>query len=62
MKKSALTVGSATVTFIPNANPDVMGKKVKVKFMVKDLKREEWFLCVIRTYNGFKRSMEFSSM
>ena len=35
-----------TVTFIPNPQPEVMGRKVKVKF---DLKR---FLGIISTYNG----------
>ena len=30
------------------------GKKVKVKFMVKELKREEWFVGIISSYNGLK--------
>ena len=49
VKKSLLPVGSTTVTFIPNPQPEMMGRKVKVKFMVEDLKR---FLGVISTYNG----------
>ena len=45
-------MGNATVSFIPNPHPEVMGKKVKVKFMVQDLKKEGWFFGVITTYNG----------
>ena len=55
VKKCLLSVGSTTVTFIPNPQPEMMGRKVKVKFMVEDLKREEWFLGVISTYNGLNR-------
>ena len=43
---------NTTITFIPNSHPEVMGKKVKVKFMVND--REEWFIGVISSYNGLK--------
>ena len=35
-----------------------MGKKVKMKFMVKDLKREEWYFGIITTYNGLKGTCE----
>ena len=52
VKKSFLSVGSTTVTFIPNPQPEMMGRKVKVKFMVENSKREEWFWGVISTYNG----------
>ena len=31
-----------------------MGKKVKVKFMVDDLKKEEWLIGIIATYNRLK--------
>ena len=48
----ALSVGNTTVTFIPNPHPDMMGKKVKVKFMVTNLKKEEWFPGIVSTYNG----------
>ena len=50
VKKSLLSVGSTTVTFIPNPQPKLMGRKVRVKFMVHDLMREEWFWGVISTY------------
>ena len=29
-----------------------MGKKVRVKFIVKDSKKEEWFVGIISSYNG----------
>ena len=41
-------------TFIPNPHPEVMGKRVKVKFMVNNLKKEEWFVGVISSYNVLK--------
>ena len=31
-----------------------MGKRVKEKFMVNNLKKEEWFVGVISSYNGLK--------
>jgi hypothetical protein len=34
----------------PNPHPEVMGKRVRVKFMIK--KREEWFNGLISSYNG----------
>ena len=43
VQKSVLGLNTATVTFIPNPPTEIIGKKVKVKFMVKDLKRKEWF-------------------
>ena len=49
---SMLGLSTATVTFIPNPPTEIIGKKVKVKFMVKDLKRKEWFFGIITTYNG----------
>ena len=53
-KKLAISVDNTTISFVPNPHPEVMGKKVKVKFMVEDLKREEWFIGIITTYNGLK--------
>ena len=54
VKKLKLSVDNTTLTFTKNPNPEVMGKKVKVKFMVKELKREEWFVGIISSYNGLK--------
>ena len=31
-----------------------MGKKVRVKFIVKVSKKEEWFIGIIPSYNGIK--------
>ena len=55
IKKMALSVGNTTVTFTPNPHPEMMGKKVKVKFMVTNRKKEEWFLGIVSTYNGLNR-------
>ena len=41
VKRSKLSVDNTTLTFIPNPHPEVMGKKVRVKFTVKDSKKEE---------------------
>ena len=53
-KKPKLLVEDKTFTFIPNPHPEVMGKRVKVKFMVNNSKKEEWFVGVISSYNGLK--------
>ena len=54
VKRSKLSVDNMTLTFIPNPHPEVMGKKVRVKFTVKDSKKEEWFVGIISSYNGIK--------
>ena len=46
-EKTKLTVEDKTFTFIPNPHPEVMGKRIKVKFMVNNLKKKEWFVGVI---------------
>ena len=49
-----MSLDNTTLTFTKNPNPEVMGKKVKVNFMVNELKREEWFVGIISSYNGLK--------
>ena len=46
-KKLAMSVDNTSISFIPNPHPEVMGKKVKVKFM-------EWFIGIITACNGWK--------
>ena len=48
------SVEEKTFTFIPNPQPQVMGKRVKVMFMVNNLKKEEFFVGVISSYSGLK--------
>ena len=48
-KKKAISIGKSVVQYIPNSQPDVMGKQVETKFKISGKK---WFQGVITTYNG----------
>ena len=51
-KKKAISVSDSIVPFIPNSHPEVLGKAVKVRFLVKESGKEEWFDGMIILYNG----------
>ena len=50
-KRKALNVGDQAINFVPNTNPDVMGKRVRMRFQTSP-NTEEWFEGVIASYNG----------
>ena len=49
-KEQAIEVGDDTIQYVPNNHPEVMGKRVRMKFDVSD--SEEWLNGIITTYNG----------
>ena len=50
-KRKALNVGDDVINFVPNTHPEVLGKKVRMKFQMAP-ETEEWFEGVIASYNG----------
>ena len=47
-KRKALNVRDDVINFVPNTHPEVLGKKVRMKFQTAP----EWFEGVIASYNG----------
>lgn len=55
IKKVAIEVNNDIVQYIPDSHPEVMGKKVRMKFEVSDSGEIEWYEGIISTYNGINQ-------
>lgn len=47
-----ITIENSQIKFTPNTQPEVMGRRVKMKFHITDTDTEETFEGVIASYNG----------
>ena len=55
VKKVAIEVNDGIVQYIPDSHPEVMGKKVRMKFEITDSGDSEWYEGIISTYNGINQ-------
>ena len=51
-RSKPITVENSKIQFTPNTQPEVMGRRVKMKFQITDTDTEETFEGVIASYNG----------